>query len=213
MKLLSTFSFIYRVFVIGCTIFAFLLFVGFDIQHDDGIVGATKKNGNGCTCHNLEPNNSVHVWITGPIGVQPGSSATYTVHTAGGPAITGGFNVAALNGTLSVNSAATQVMSGELTHISPKAFTIGAVTWDFNYQAPLSEGTDTLHSEALSTNNNFTPDAADQWNFGNNFVVYVNSQPPTAVPALSEWGISFLALLLVGSGIWFMTKRRAVRQD
>src|ERR1051326_9275799 len=57
-----------------CSVLVYLALVGFGIQHDDGIVGRTQKNGNGCTCHNLVSNSSVKVWLTGPANVIVGSN-------------------------------------------------------------------------------------------------------------------------------------------
>jgi len=187
-----------------CT--AVCIFAGFDIQHDDGIVGKTRKNGSGCLCHNAQSSSQVSVWLTGPASIRPGSQALYTVHIAGGPAQTGGFNVAAGHGALASGNSDLQLMSGELTHTHPKPFQSDTVSWDFLYQAPASEGMDTIFAAGLSTNNNLTPDHADLWNFSPDFQVLVSSSAPQIVPSVVSFGLIALACLIAVIGT--MTLRR-----
>ena len=191
-----------------CSVLVYLALVGFGIQHDDGIVGRTQKNGNGCTCHNLVSNSSVKVWLTGPANVIVGSNASYTLYMTGGPAATGGFNVASLSGSLQSANSETKIIGDELTQTAPKPFSADTVRWTFSYHAPATPGIDTLYSVANSVNNNGVPDSGDQWNFGGKFSVYVVSSLQ-AVPALSEWGIALLACLLLASVILYSSKRRS----
>ncbi len=167
-------------------------------QHDDGIVGMTRKNGTGCACHNLTATPGIQVRISGPAMMRAGSASLYTVTVAGGPAVTGGFNVATRLGSLLPNSGGVQLMSGELAHTAPKAFSGDSVQWTFSYVAPAATGSDTIYAVGQSTNGNLLPDNGDQWNFSNNFVVTV--VPASApVPSLTEWGIVLLLLgFLVG---------------
>ena len=75
--------------------------VGFSVLHQTGFVGATRKQSPplGCICHGInEPTPAVKVWITGPETVIVGTTTHYTVSMIGGPAIAGGYNVAAMRG-------------------------------------------------------------------------------------------------------------------
>jgi len=185
----------------------YLIIVGFGIQHDDGIVGRTQKNGTGCNCHNLDATSSVKVWLAGPSTVVAGSSATYSLYMTGGPAVAGGFNVASVSGVLNSIDSGTKLIGDELTQTAPKLFSADTVHWTFSYQAPASPGIDTLYSVANSVNNNGVPDNGDEWNFGGKFAVYVVSSLHP-IPALSEWGIVLLAVLLISSVIVYSGKRR-----
>jgi hypothetical protein len=154
------------------------------VLHGDGIVGTTKKNGFGCTCHNFAPADTVVVWIEGPARVQHGTQASYTILMTGGPAVDGGFNVAAGRGTLSTAETLTQLLASvdglELTHTVPKGFVADTVRWQFRYTAPADTTLDTLFSAANSVNGNGIP-TGDAWNFGANFVIDVTNDPPLAV--------------------------------
>ncbi len=174
----------------------YLIIVGFDTKYDDGIVGRTRKNGVGCTCHDVNANANVHVWVSGPATVNAGSIHTYTLSMVGGPAVAGGFNVASRVGALSSTAVDVQTVSGELTHVSPKLFAGDTVRWTFRYTAPLGPTQDTIYSAGNSVNHNLIPDNGDQWNFGNDFIVTVNPAPPS-IPALSLVGFCLLGILLV----------------
>lgn len=134
-------------------------------SYPTGIVGRTYKNGGlGCSCHgNLTP--SVNVFIIGADSVAAGQTKTIRIKIQGGAAIAGGFNVAAKFGTLSVGSfPGIQLISGELTHTTPKLFSGDTVSWFFNYTAPPTPGYDTLYACGNSTNNN-GQNTGDTWNF------------------------------------------------
>jgi len=152
---------------------SYFIFVGYDALHSNGYVGATKKNGDGCTCHGDHvPIDSVLVWVEGPDSVLLGDVAIYTVFIKGGPAVGGGFNVAAYTGTLSAFDSSSQVVAGELTHVTPKLFGNDTVSWKFFYQAPSSGESDTIFSVGNSVDLNGIP-TNDQYNFGTNFVVHL----------------------------------------
>ena len=159
----------------------YVCFVGFETLFQDGITGATKKNGFGCICHRPNPSDSVTVWINGPDSVRTGSKNLYTICITGGPAIAGGFNVAADSGMLSPFDTTAQLEFGELTHVAPKPFQNDTVMWKFYYQAPAIGTVDTLYSAGNSVNNNGVPDTGDHWNFGANFPVHVVPDSTTAV--------------------------------
>ena len=190
--------------------FAFLLSLflafGFDTQHDDGIAGATKKNGSGCICHSFTSDDAVSITLSGPASVAAGSNTLYTIQISGGPAMTGGFNVAAFQGALGASQAGTKILSGEITHTTPKAFSAGSVSWQFSYQAPASAGSDTLYTAGLSSNNDFTPTSADHWNFGTNFPITITANP-SAISTLSEWGKIILAAMILFSLVLLVRRR------
>jgi hypothetical protein len=177
-----------------------------NIQHDDGIVGLTRKNGEGCVCHNIASTPGVNVWITGPAVLPPGGTGTYTVHMSGGTGVTGGFNVAVVRGALANETAETRIIGDELTHAVEKSFSGSQVHWTFKYNAPLTPGPDTVYSVGNSTNGDLIPNDSDTWNFGSDFVVNISPLPPNPVPAISEWGAACLVLLLLGSGAYLVVR-------
>ncbi len=150
------------------------------IKHETGMVGTTKLNGEGCTCHNSQLDSTVSVWISGPDTLEAGESATYSIYLTGGPMIEGGYNVAVRLGLLSAVDSFSQIIDLELTHTLPKVFPSNdTLTWDFTYTAPNNSGSDTIYSAAQSVNGDENPSEEDKWNFGSNFVVTV--VPPTNV--------------------------------
>ena len=143
-----------------------------------GIVGLTRLDGSvGCVCHNIDPSDSVFVWIEGPDSVLANDTANYKIYITGGPAVTGGFNVAARFGFLDTTDFETRIIIGQLTHSSPKEFFNDTVYWNFKYSAPDSIVTDTIYSVANSVNGDSIPTPLDQWNFGENFSVWIYDNP------------------------------------
>ena len=150
------------------------------VKYPTGIVGTTKLNGEGCNCHSTEADSTVSVWITGPDTLQINQSGVYTIHLTGGPKIKGGYNVAARFGAVTVVDTFSQKIDLELTHKSPRQFPPNdTLSWQFEYIAPSTVGTDTIYSVAQSVNGDEIPTDLDRWNFGNNFVVTV--VPPVKV--------------------------------
>jgi len=147
--------------------------MGFDLLHSTGYVGATRKNGDGCSCHgNHAPTDSVHVWLEGPDTMRYGTIAAFTLFMHGGPAVAGGFNVASGTGILSPFDGTSKISNSELTQTDPILFVNDTVEWRFLYQAPVSGQVDTLFSVGNSVNSNGNP-SGDQYNFGENFLVYL----------------------------------------
>ncbi|MBI1807395.1 MAG: T9SS type A sorting domain-containing protein [Ignavibacteria bacterium] len=163
-----------RSIVVGVLALSYLAFFGFEILHSSGQVGATQKNGFGCLCHGSTASSSVSVWIAGPDTVIVGSRNQYSLFMMGGPAIAGGYNIAAGSGSLSPFDGTSQLLqfgnTFEITHLQPKSFQNDTVRWDFFYQAPVIGTRDTLFSVGNSVNLNGNP-LGDQWNNGNNFIV------------------------------------------
>ena len=153
------------------TFLSVIIYAG--INFSDGITGATMLNGEGCTCHSLSSNDSVNVWIEGPDSVLVNQNATYKLYLSGGPAVAGGFNVAAFNGLLESTDSTTYVDFGELTHSFPMVFVGDTIYWEFNYVAQSTPGVDTIYSVANSVNLDGDPNDEDQWNFGENFAVNI----------------------------------------
>jgi len=149
-----------------------------NIKESHGIIGLTKRDGGiGCLCHDLNPNDSVIVWIEGPDSVLRNSTAQYKLVMTGGAAIAGGFNISSYFGELDSVDTLTQISYGELTHTSPNSFQDDTVSWNFFYTAPDSLLIDTLYSVANSVNLDSIPSDLDKWNFGENFIVNVIDQP------------------------------------
>jgi hypothetical protein len=164
----------------------FLSILGYaSVKFMTGIAGVTKLNGEGCVCHTSDPNQSVNVWVEGPDSLAKGETAQYTIYLSGGPAISGGFNAASRFGDLSPADTSVNKIDDELTHFSPLPFQSAddTISWIFNYTA-VSEGLDTIYSVANSVNGNGKP-TGDEWNFGNNFPVFISSQIPVELISFS----------------------------
>lgn len=148
-------------------------------NESDGIVSLTLRDGGtGCACHNLEPNDSVHVWIEGLDSVFVRDTVDYKLFMTGGPAVSGGFDIAVFYGTLEPADTLTHIESGELTHSFPNAFVNDTVVWNFKYTAPDRIVIDTIYSLANSVNGDGSPfPQVDQWNFGANFPVNIIDIP------------------------------------
>jgi len=150
------------------------------VKYPTGIIGTTKLNGEGCTCHSTEADSTVSVWMTGPDTLQIGQSGIYTIYLTGGPKIKGGYNVAVRLGSLMVVDTFSQKIDVELTHKAPRQFPENdTLSWQLEYIAPSSVGTDTIYSVAQSVNGDEIPTDLDRWNFGNNFVITI--VPPVKI--------------------------------
>ncbi|HSL87818.1 MAG TPA: T9SS type A sorting domain-containing protein [Ignavibacteriaceae bacterium] len=169
--------------------FGVLVYAG--IEYSTGITGVTEKNGDGCTCHNLTPEPTVWVRIEGPDTLLQGQTAQYTLKLSGGPAISGGFNVAAYSGVLNLDGNGVQKIGDELTQTSPRMFVDSVVSWTFSFTAGNTNYIDTLYSVANSVNGNGDP-TGDQWNFGAKFPIVVLDVIPVELT-------SFTASIINGS--------------
>jgi len=158
------------------TFLSIVIYAG--IEFETGIVGTTRlNNSDGCACHNINFNDSVNVWIEGPDSIFVGDTSSYKIYLSGGPALRGGFNVAAMFGMLESADSTSYVNFNELTHSFPLEFTGDTVYWNFNYIASDSMGIDTIYSTANSTNGDGNPQVGDKWNFGDNFPVTIIDEP------------------------------------
>jgi hypothetical protein len=149
-----------------------------NINNMHGRIGMTLRDGGfGCQCHSEFSNDSVSVWIEGPDTVYLNDTASYKLFMSGGPAVTGGFDLAAYFGVLDSTDTLTHIFYEELTHRTPKYFVNDTVFWNFDYVAPDSLITDTLYATANSTNNDSIPTELDQWNHSDNYIINVVSEP------------------------------------
>jgi hypothetical protein len=130
---------------------------------EEGIVGRTKKNRKGCTCHNEVPSNDVLVSISGPDSLQVGQSAVYTVTISGASIKAAGTNIAASDGELLPVSRDLKKLKGELTHTSPKYSSSGKTTFQFTYTAPIITGEQNLYASGNAVNLNGKK-TGDSWN-------------------------------------------------
>lgn len=147
------------------------------VKYPTGIVGSTKLNGEGCICHNLVPDTTVSVWISGPDSMQIGQTAIYSLFLSGMPKVKGGYNAAVRFGSLAPVDSFSRIIDLELTHTSPKSYdSQDTLRWKFKYKATNTTCSDTIYSIAMSVNGDEIPTDEDKWNLGNNFVVNVFSQ-------------------------------------
>ncbi|MDH3269349.1 MAG: T9SS type A sorting domain-containing protein [Ignavibacteria bacterium] len=148
-----------------------------NIDEMNGIIGLTKKDGGvGCVCHDLNPTDSVIVWIEGPDSVLMNSTAQFRILITGGPAVAGGLNIDTYFGAVDSADTLTKVLFGELTHTLTNPYQDDTVSWNFLYTAPDSLVADTIYSVANSVNGDGNP-TFDQWNFGENFIVHIYDNP------------------------------------
>lgn len=143
---------------------------------EEGIVGRTKKNRKGCTCHNEIPSNNVLVFISGPDTLQAGQSAVFIVTISGGPLKAAGTNIAASDGELFPVSSDLKKLKGELTHTFPKYSSSGKVAFQFSYSAPQIVGEQNLYANGNSVNMNGKK-TGDSWNYApTKTILIINSK-------------------------------------
>jgi hypothetical protein len=159
------------------TITFLLIFVSIIFYaYSTGITGETRKNGSGCYCHSEQPSPNVHVEIVGPAQLEVNATAVYQVKITGGPALSGGTNIAAYYGTLNASSPL-QKIGDELTHELPQPFSGDTLIFTFNYTAPSSPIFDTIYANGNSVNFN-GQNTGDEWNFAPNKIVEIVNPVP-----------------------------------
>lgn len=165
----------------------FVIFAALVIYaYSTGITGLTQLNGEGCVCHNLEPDLNVHVWMEGSDTLTVGETAEYKLYLTGGPSIRGGFNTAALFGILAIADSQEQKIGKELTHTTPRFFINDTIIWRFNYTAP-EQLTDTIYAVSMSVNNDGIPSNDDEWNFAPNFPVTIQQIVPVELTSFNAF--------------------------
>jgi hypothetical protein len=162
--------------------FIFLIFVSAVIIaniKETTLIGCTELNGVGCTCHTVERDSLVKVWVEGPESLFVGQTGYYKMFMSGGPAEAGGYNVAGRFGEMVlVDSYSVQhpLSLNELTQAFSLPFpTIqDTIYWEFGYTANESSPEwDTIYSCGLSLVWDSIPDFRDRWNFGPKFPVKI----------------------------------------
>lgn len=157
--------------------FGFMSFIisAYSIYNTVERVGNTQLNGLGCVCHSLYASPQVETWIVGLDTLLTGEKAHYKVFLRGGPAFTGGYNVAARFGTLGLLDTISILHWGELTQKMPLPFPspTDTIFWEFTYTAPDSVEYDTLYAASLSIDSNGEPDSLDLWNFSPKFLIKI----------------------------------------
>ncbi len=155
-----------RVVLTLAALAAFAIPAGSAWAKKDGVSGYSGRFGATCSsCHAVGAAPVVAptptVTITGPTSVAAGTTNTYTITIAGGIPVTGtgGINVAASGGTLIASSARdTQLLNGEIAHkdilaVGPKTMDAsGRAFWEFQWQAPATNGSYTLFGAGLNGN-------------------------------------------------------------
>ena len=124
--------------------------------------------------------------ITGPQSVSPGATNQYTARITGGPAVAGGVDIRVPAGTLgSITGQGTKLLTSgafiDIVHSAPKAFSAGAVTWNFNWTAPTTTGTVNMTGAGVSANSDGS-EAGDAGDGSTTFPITVAAanQPPVA---------------------------------
>ena len=146
--------------------------------------GITGRSTSGCSCHGSSANTAVTVVIAGPATLAPSQQGSYTLTITGGPLAAGACDISATGGTLLNANSDLQVISGELTHVSPKSVSSGAVTFSFLYTAPATTGNQTIRAVGLSANNN-SGSSGDAWNNAPNFTVSVQNVTPVELKSFT----------------------------
>lgn len=142
---------------------AVCLVAGSAFANSTGITGRSgKQSGLSCTasgCHG-GGSSTPTVTLEGPTALTAGQTGQYSLIITGGPGVKAGMNVAVDGATLTAGSGS-KVVSGELTHTLPKAFTDGSARFDFSLVAPATNGTYKVFAagNSVNGNNNETGDA------------------------------------------------------
>ena len=109
-----------------------------------GSHGTANARGGGITgestscfrCHG--GGSSPSVVISGPTSLTGGETASFTLTVTGGAGGVCGLDVSADIGDLAATDAVgTKLLNGEVTHQSPRAFSAGSCSFDFDWTAPL----------------------------------------------------------------------------
>ncbi|NMO17422.1 hypothetical protein HPC49_06845 [Pyxidicoccus fallax] len=117
-----------------------------------GITGQSGKEGAACgLCH--QGGTAPTVVIEGPASLAPGATGQYSLIIRGGPAKTGGTDIAVDSAEATLQAGAgLKKLGSELTHSTPKAFEANEVRFDFSLVAPSTDVTLTLFGSGNSTN-------------------------------------------------------------
>jgi PKD repeat protein len=157
------------------------------------------RGGASCeTCHTggIAPT----VDLTGPMTVTPGSTSTYTFTISGGQEVSGGLDVSATAGMLSVNDGGTKLSGGEIVQNAARpADGNGDVVFTFDWTAPVSPGTAALYAAGLSANGDGRDSGDETGRIA--LMISVESAPPPNVPPVADPGGPYSGM--VGAAISF----------
>ena len=132
---------------------AVCLVAGSAFANSTGINGRSGKQSVSCTasgCHG-GGSSAPTVTLEGPTALTAGQTGQYSLIISGGPGAKAGMNVAVDGATLTAGSG-TKVVSGELTHSLPQAFSNGSARFDFSLVAPATNGTYKVYAAGNSVN-------------------------------------------------------------
>lgn len=110
--------------------------------------------GTTCTvCHAPDGADVPALGIAGPTTMDAGTTRSFFVVLAGGPAQTAGINISVGEdaGSFAPFADDLQLLNGELTHVAPKALANGVVGFPFYYTAPNYSGDVTLYAAGNSS--------------------------------------------------------------
>lgn len=154
--------------------------------------GRTARTGSGCgggNCHGSSASTNTIVRFkdqADSLTVMPGSTTDFTVVVNHDAARAAGVDIAVkTTETGGMNAGTLQAVAGEglglngleLTHITPKAFTEGVVSFSFKWVAPTEPGVYFLRAIANAVNLDGTKSAADHWNWAPVLRVRVSNVP------------------------------------
>jgi hypothetical protein len=182
--------------VLFLILFSAIVFYSFSGSNGTAeLIGCTELNGTGCVCHDLEESSDVYVRVEGPDTLQAGQTGLYRMYLSGGPAIAGGYNVAARFGVLSTVDSLSfwdYRAPNELTQAFPLPFSSPADTvfWEFAFTPGQSIGIDTIYSCGLSSNWDSQPDVGDYWAFGAKHPVVIIPEVPVELTSFTGTVIS-----------------------
>ena len=150
-------------------------------------------------CHVLGA-TAPSVFISGPAVVDAGTRNPYSVTIRNGPAMTGGINVSTSDfaGELSPADTDLKLIGKELSHVRPKAFASGVVSFSFLWTAPAYNGDVTIYAAGNSSNGqrDLAGDGIDTKTL--RVTVRNGSQPP---PTPSPTPAVAIALDAIASGL------------
>jgi hypothetical protein len=177
----------------------------FGVNHTTEKDAGRPGMGQGCWCHSAASSTATVVAIeSDQSSFEPNQTYTLRLTVRNASLRFAGFNIAAKLGRLGVAESGTTLMSGELTHSTPRILTSGLATWTFKYTAPTDAGTDTIYATGNAVNGNGQEDAGDQWSFSPKFVVHVGTAAVSPIAAeaahLRIWPNPSTSLLHVDGG-------------
>ncbi|HET6402500.1 MAG TPA: choice-of-anchor D domain-containing protein [Candidatus Kapabacteria bacterium] len=163
------------------------------------IANLTQKYTNqGCYCHCSSANSSTTVTLatgsgSSPFTAAPSTAYTFTITVANSNENDGGCEIASYSGNgLAAGTDGLQLINGELTHSSPKAFTNNSCSWTFTYTTGSVAGWDTLYANGNAVNGDNMNDGGnctDKWNWAPKYIIHT-VVPPKRI-ALGRSSISF----------------------